>query len=315
MVRNKGPRMQGRESLGKAQPEQRASRINVGLAELVKAQPALLLDGISVKVDIAHRLTFSSKHKVAPHLHPFFEFTYVEKGQMYYTVEERSFKVGPGQAFIMPTNNVHHWESRAQSVTLFGIMCTASPTRAAKNTLGHRLDEGTRALGNRLVASSSLRAAIRDLYREADQRQPDHQKAAALYLNLVLLNIFRPVREALGVRTEDAKMEAPLPARRLVLAAKAYAEANLPSGVSVQDLARHLEISTRHVNRVFRETEERSAVGYLQELRLERAKTLLREARYPVKAVAGMCGFKDLGYFSRCFRKETGRPPTAFVNT
>lgn len=64
-----------------------------------------------------------------------------------------------------------------------------------------------------------------------------------------------------------------------------------------------------HVSRRFRETYGMTPLSYLNRLRMERAKALLDGTDLSVTEVARRLGFGDFRYFSRLFRKVTGRTP------
>ena len=48
---------------------------------------------------------------------------------------------------------------------------------------------------------------------------------------------------------------------------------------------------------------------YVMKKRMAQAEKLLRETDQSVKEIALFCGFSDVEYFSRCFKKEHGCPP------
>jgi len=43
----------------------------------------------------------------APHSHPHVQSTFVKSGRFAFTVGDESFEVGPGDAFVIPSNAVH----------------------------------------------------------------------------------------------------------------------------------------------------------------------------------------------------------------
>jgi AraC family transcriptional regulator, arabinose operon regulatory protein len=55
-----------------------------------------------------------------------------------------------------------------------------------------------------------------------------------------------------------------------------------------------------------------SPMQYLRTVRVEAAKRLLVTIETPVGEVAAQVGFEDPLYFSRVFRKVTGKSPTAY---
>jgi two-component system response regulator YesN len=53
-------------------------------------------------------------------------------------------------------------------------------------------------------------------------------------------------------------------------------------------------------------------VEYINEVRIEKAKELLRDVRYKTYEIADRVGIQDARYFSRLFKKHTGMTPTEY---
>lgn len=64
-----------------------------------------------------------------------------------------------------------------------------------------------------------------------------------------------------------------------------------------------------HFSRFFHVHAKCNFRTYVNGLRLERSLHLLRDLRYNVTDVAGLCGFTDVQYFIRCFRARFGFTP------
>jgi AraC-like DNA-binding protein len=95
-------------------------------------------------------------------------------------------------------------------------------------------------------------------------------------------------------------------------AALAHMEAHYRDRLEVEALASMCGLSARHFQRLFRELRGTTPQGYLTQLRLERAKLLLRRSQLTATEVALRSGFGDGNYFSRVFRAETGASPTDY---
>jgi AraC-like DNA-binding protein len=67
-----------------------------------------------------------------------------------------------------------------------------------------------------------------------------------------------------------------------------------------------------HFSRFFHAHTQRNFRTYVNEIRLERSLHFLRDLRYNVTDVAGLCGFTDAQYFIRCFRQRFGFTPGAY---
>ena len=56
-----------------------------------------------------------------------------------------------------------------------------------------------------------------------------------------------------------------------------------------------------------------SPLEYLTQVRIDRAIELLRNTELSVKEVCFACGFQSPQYFSKVFRRQTGRPPKSIA--
>lgn len=90
---------------------------------------------------------------------------------------------------------------------------------------------------------------------------------------------------------------------------KEYIRTHLSDKISLANLSWHLHCSTVTVTEHFRKEFGITVMEYVQEKRMEQAKALLRETDQSIKEVALLCGFSDVEYFSRCFKKMHGCPP------
>ena len=80
---------------------------------------------------------------------------------------------------------------------------------------------------------------------------------------------------------------------------------------TLTDLARVAALSPRHLTRVFRQATGVSIQDFRTRLRLERARSLLRDPSLTVEAVAARCGFESARQFRRVWKEAFGTAPSA----
>lgn len=80
---------------------------------------------------------------------------------------------------------------------------------------------------------------------------------------------------------------------------------NLP----ITKLAEACGMSVSSFRRQFSLAYGQSPVQYRNHLRIQRARQLLSDGNCTVSEAAYACGFENLGYFSRCYKKLTGENP------
>jgi len=82
------------------------------------------------------------------------------------------------------------------------------------------------------------------------------------------------------------------------------------SMVSIDRLAASLDLSAPQFRRVFKEHTGVSPHQYYNQMRISRAKELLRETTLTVRQVAAQLCYESPYHFSKAFKKATGSPPT-----
>ena len=81
---------------------------------------------------------------------------------------------------------------------------------------------------------------------------------------------------------------------------------------TVPELARLVAMSPSRLAHLFRDQTGEPVAGYVQRIRLERARNLLETSALSVTQIAEACGYPNLYYFSLRFKQATGESPTAF---
>jgi transcriptional regulator GlxA family with amidase domain len=87
-------------------------------------------------------------------------------------------------------------------------------------------------------------------------------------------------------------------------------ESTLDEPVPLGELAKRVGISTRQIERLFKEQVGMGPSVFYLRRRLERARTLLRQTLQPIREVAVECGFGSTAHFSHAYKKVFGLPPT-----
>lgn len=91
-----------------------------------------------------------------------------------------------------------------------------------------------------------------------------------------------------------------------------YITQHLSEELDVSFLTQHFALSRTRLFCVFKECFGMSVSRYVQQKRIERAKTLLDTTSLSVGEVALAVGYAEGNYFSKVFKKETGKSPTEY---
>ncbi|MGO4531242.1 AraC family transcriptional regulator [Paenibacillus sp. 2TAF8] len=149
------------------------------------------------------------------------------------------------------------------------------------------IQEKCEALGTLLKSSESL----------------DQLQAQSIFLSLVYEVLSQNLQKL--AHTESAKIN-------IVTDAIKYIKANYRESITAEKLAGRYDCSTSYLSRLFRNQIGLGPIEYLIHERVHRAKQLLLKSDARIQDVASKVGYADVYYFSRLFKKHTGRSPLQF---
>lgn len=91
--------------------------------------------------------------------------------------------------------------------------------------------------------------------------------------------------------------------------AAAFIDRHYKEPLQIETLAKISGYSVSHFSKLFTSLYGVSPLGYIHKVRIGRAKAMLRTEMFTLTEVAEACGFSNVYYFSRVFRKTVGVPP------
>jgi len=85
--------------------------------------------------------------------------------------------------------------------------------------------------------------------------------------------------------------------------------------VTLNEVAENIYVSTFYISRMFKKELGKSFIDYLNDVRIEKAKELLKDVKYKTYEVAELVGISDPHYFSKIFKKYSGMTPSEYKET
>ena len=92
----------------------------------------------------------------------------------------------------------------------------------------------------------------------------------------------------------------------------AYLEKNFDRNISLEEICEALGVSRNYFSFLFKKETGENIWSYLTEIRLKKAKELLRTTEDKTYAIAYQVGYDNPSYFSKLFKKSTGMTPNEF---
>ena len=92
-----------------------------------------------------------------------------------------------------------------------------------------------------------------------------------------------------------------------------YIQANFTSDISLEKCAEYVDTSYTHLSREFKKETGMRFVEYLNQLRINKAKSLLIRNDVTMKDIVEQAGFRNYNYFFKVFKESQGITPSEFM--
>lgn len=93
-----------------------------------------------------------------------------------------------------------------------------------------------------------------------------------------------------------------------------YIEANLSDNLSLKNLAKINNFNDCYLSALFKKETGKTLTEFITEQRIQRAIQLLASSSLPIQTIAQYCGFSDVNYFSKTFKKKIQKSPSEYRN-
>ena len=235
-----------------------------------------------------------------PHWHPAPELITVLAGCFSIAVGQQSVELTCGEMLYINAEEVHSLnaeESGSQLLTVQfspGLFDELHPAPSLQwRTYAHLPADMDRPVRQRLTA----------LLEQLIDNHAPFQRIAAIYLLLdALVAAGKPTQRAENSLREEAMIKEGID----------YINQHFDQPLTLSDVASHTGMSYSWFSRLFKKVSRHNFKEYLTLVRLNKARTLLRDTRTPITEISHSCGFQEHKYLIAAFNKYCGLTPTEY---
>ena len=235
---------------------------------------------------------FPSHHK-----HSFFEIHFLLDGSVTYTTKSMKYTLKSGELVLFSPKKEHIYIDESSDFLKASITFEIDSECILYKKLSE-LDEC------RLNFGKKIADCIDCILKEVETDSPFSKQIIQgrvlemIYEIVKIANIQLP-KVSLDQKDTDPRF----------LVAKDYIVNNIAKLPSCDEVAAVVELSTKHLNRIFVKHTGSSLFSYITEVRLKRAEDLLVNTRLSIKEISEMLGFESEYSFNSFFKKHIGMPP------
>ena len=246
--------------------------------------------------------------RIEYHYHTFHKIIILLAGQAGYAIEGERYDLTPGDFVLVGRGSIHRPEVARDAFYERMILYISPAYLASLSTEDCDLEECFRQAQTafRYVYRDEGGSRVRQLFQGLAETVRQGGYGAALLERAQFLELMVEVNRVCrgGHQVQAAAGDSK------VVALLQYLSLHLTEELSIDQLAERFYISKYHMMRRFRQETGYSVHGYLTEKRLLLAQQLLARGCTPAEA-AVQAGYQDYSTFSRAYKKQFGRSPSA----
>ena len=240
-----------------------------------------------------HRIC-TSTWEIEENVIDFIDLTYVVKGRAQYCINTAKYEVSAGDLICIPKGSLRSATSIPEDL----MECYAI-NFSLRNYTGEEMALPFPVVC-RIGRHPDIVALYHDLNTEWLRRLPGYQMKVWAMALLILQRYL----ELIVFKTNSTLIDS-----RINKAIR-YITDNYDQPITIHDLAELTELNHVYAGYLFKRFTGMTFRQYLMSIRLNRAEDMLRSGEFRVSQTALACGFSDIFYFSRVFKKSRGISPS-----
>lgn len=278
----------------------------------------------SISVDhlvTVHYFEYSKNYIFEGEKHNFWEFLYVDKGEVHVMADERKYILEQGEMIFHKPNEWHNVIANgevAPNLVVIAFDCHSVAMKHLENKVISLPNYMKGFLGN-IVAeakqaySTDISAPNVRAYTKRKKILFGSEQLIKLNLEMLLIQVIRHDSDLIPV-TRSSSIQAYQEADKVKIITDMLKE-NIHESLSLDDICKKVLLSKSTLQKLFKENLNTSVMEYFKQLKIQEAKTLIRQEKYNFTEIAGLLGYNSIHYFSRIFKNETGMTLSEYQNS
>ncbi len=275
------------------------------------------------KLVTIHYFEFEKNYCFSGEAHQFWEFLYVDKGEVDILAGKKGYKLQKGDIVFHSPNEFHSVKANgrtAPNIMVVSFNCSSSAMDYFKsnkifNLSSYQIDLLSKIFceGQRTFLTN-LNCGYKELVKKEAADEFASEQLIKLYIELLLIDIIRSNIKNENCNRIDTVVKEKME-NDVVVEIINFMEENIYSNFTFDFICEKFFIGKTHLKTIFKKKTNESVMAYFQKLKMKEAKKLIREKKYNFSQIAEILGFESIHYFSRCFKKITNMTPSEYATS
>ncbi len=267
------------------------------------------------KLYSVHYFEYSKTFRFHGEKHNFWEFVYVDKGEVTATAGDQELILSQGNVIFHKPNEWHNIRANgkiAPNVAIVSFDCPSSVMTFFENKV-LKVGQEQKSLLSKILSeyTNAFSSPLSNIYTTTLVRKKEpvlcSEQLIKNYICEFLILFLRQNMPATQYRTttinnSDATLN--------ILVN--FMLDHISESMSIERLMKYSGLNRMGVNRLFQSGLGTSPMQYFIYLKINLAKKYLREDNYNISQIAELLGYSSIHYFSLQFKKSTGMSPSQY---
>jgi AraC-like DNA-binding protein len=224
----------------------------------------------------------------------FHDLTYIYKGKATYIINNKKFHVSEGDYIYIPDGSVREAYTYADNpISSYACNFFCHTDKNIKINL---------PIPNQFRIGKSIE--IMEFYGLLNNIWLEKGFGYKLGSRALFMLILQKIITILNYSNVNIKFD------KRIKFIKEYILNNYDKNLNLKDLAQMVNLNHIYFGKLFKECTGLSLNSYIQKIRINSAENLLLNNEFTVSETAYHCGFNDIYYFSKVYKKYKGYPPS-----
>ncbi len=270
------------------------------------------------KIVTIHYFEFDKNFRSETESHDFWELVYADRSDVLCTADNEKITLGQGEMLFHKPNEAHSLSAdgaHAPNVFIISFECKSEAMRFFENRktkLNKAFEKYVYAIIEEAKKTFDIPYSDPKLKKLKLLPSPTlgGQQLIKNYLEILLINVMRSLTEtengnAIFLPKEEF-------GKKLVNDILRILDEHINDNITIDEICDLTSYGRAHIFQEFKAATGKGVMEYFAYLKIEKAKTLLRENERSVKEISELLAFDTPNYFSKTFRRLTGITPTAY---
>jgi YesN/AraC family two-component response regulator len=251
-------------------------------------------------------------HKIQGHLelhwHEFYELSFIISGEGIHVLNGISQSMKRGHLFLLTPADFHEmYVEEGTTVELYNVIFSEEMLKKELyEILFSYMDDG-----KVVIEPENIRYIENEFIRLWSEEHKNNIGQKLMIQNSLERILIELIRRCRGKKDTNNSMRIDFE-KQEINKILAYIQHHFREPLTLEQVAKQAQLSPNYFSKYFRKATGLVFQSYLQGLRLQFAKSLIKSSNLPITEVCHASGFNTLSHFNRSFKKKYQKSPKAY---